>query len=103
MQIQPYETNHLDAVIQLSLRAWASVFDSIQSAMNPDVYQAFYPDGWRVSQQKAVEGVCAVDDTHVWVATEDNSTIGFVAVKLLLLWSLHAVAFLRIRRHTRTD
>ena len=58
MQIQPYETNHLDAVIQLSLRAWASVFDSIQSAMNPDVYQAFYPDGWRVGSTDGDERLC---------------------------------------------
>ena len=82
MQIQPFETSHLDAVVQLSLRAWASVFSSTQSVMNPDAYQAFYPDGWRKSQQKVVEDACAAEDIQVWVATEDNLTIGFVAVKL---------------------
>lgn len=82
MQIQPYDTNHLDAVIRLSLRAWTPVFDSIQSIMNPDVYREFYPDGWRANQQKAVEEVCATEDTHVWVAIEDASTVGFVAVRL---------------------
>lgn len=82
MQIQPYDTNHLDAVIHLSLRAWAPVFDSIQSIMDPDVYREFYPDGWCVNQQKAVEDVCAAEDTHVWVAIEDVLTVGFVAVKL---------------------
>ncbi len=82
MQIQPYDAKHLDAVIRLSLRAWAPVFDSIQSIMNPDVYREFYPDDWRVNQQKAVEDVCADEDTHVWVAIEDASTVGFVAVRL---------------------
>ncbi|PSB13236.1 GNAT family N-acetyltransferase [filamentous cyanobacterium CCP1] len=84
MHIKPYDSCHLDAVIRLSLRAWTPVFDSIQNAMNPDVYQAFYPDHWRVSQQKAVEDVCAAEDTRVWVAIDADSIVGFVAVKLHL-------------------
>ncbi|MBD2102505.1 GNAT family N-acetyltransferase [Leptolyngbya sp. FACHB-261] len=82
MHIEPYTPHQLDAVIRLSLRAWGPVFDSIQNAMDADVYQAFYPDNWRVSQQKAVEDVCAGEDTNVWVAIDAGSTVGFVAVKL---------------------
>lgn len=90
VRIEPYDADHLDAVIQLSLRAWTPVFESIQNAMDAEVYQAFYPDHWRVSQQKAVEEVCAAEDTHVWVArvfdqpeaNNASSTVGFVAVKL---------------------
>jgi GNAT superfamily N-acetyltransferase len=82
MQIQPYDTTQLDAVIHLSLRAWEPVFNSIQEAMSADVYRIFYPDHWRVSQQKAVEDVCAAEGTNVWVASEAGSTVGFVAAKL---------------------
>ncbi|MBW4508048.1 MAG: GNAT family N-acetyltransferase [Scytonematopsis contorta HA4267-MV1] len=82
MHIEPYDPSQLDAVIRLSLRAWTPVFDSIQKAMDIDVYNLFYPDGWRVSQQKAVEEVCAAADTEVWVAIDSASTVGFVAVKL---------------------
>lgn len=82
MRIAPYDANQLDAVIRLSLRAWTPVFDSIEKAMNPDVYQAFYPDNWRVSQQKAVEDVCADENTNVWLAIDGDSTVGFLAVKL---------------------
>jgi len=82
MQIEPYDPRQLDAVIRLSLLAWTPVFDSIQNAMDFDVYRAFYPDDWRVSQQKAVEEVCADADTKVWVAIDSGSTVGFVAVKL---------------------
>jgi hypothetical protein len=81
MQIEPYSPRQLDAVIRLSLRSWAPVFDSIQQAMDIDVYRAFYPD-WRVNQHKAVEDVCAAEDTKVWVAIEAGSPVGFVAVKL---------------------
>lgn len=31
---------------------------------------------------KAVENVCAAEDTHVWVASEAGTIAGFVAVKL---------------------
>jgi ribosomal protein S18 acetylase RimI-like enzyme len=82
MQIEPYQHHHLDGVIHLSLRAWTPVFDSIQKAMDADVYQAFYPNSWRVSQQKAIEDVCAAEDTNVWVAIDRGATVGFVAIKL---------------------
>ena len=82
MQIEPYNAHQLDAVIRLSLRAWTPVFESIQNVLDADVYRAFYPDNWRVSQQKAVEDVCAAEDTNVWVAIAAGSTVGFVAVKL---------------------
>jgi GNAT superfamily N-acetyltransferase len=82
MQIEPYDPRHLDAIVRLSLRAWSPVFDSIQNAMDAGVYRAFYPDNWRMSQQKAVENVCAAEDTNVWVALDTGSTVGFVAVKL---------------------
>ena len=82
MEIKPYCSDHLDAIIRLSLRAWTPVFDSIKNTMNTDIYQAFYPDDWRVSQQKAVGDVCAAEDTKIWVAIEADSTIGFIAVKI---------------------
>lgn len=82
MQITPYEPQQLEAVVRLSLSAWAPVFDSLHNVMDAEVFQAFYPDGWRVSQQQAVEAVCADENMHVWVAIEADATVGFVAVKL---------------------
>lgn len=66
----------------MSLRAWEPVFDSIKRVMASELYLEFYPDGWRASQQTAVEDVCAADDMHVRVAVEDGQVIGFVAIKL---------------------
>jgi ribosomal protein S18 acetylase RimI-like enzyme len=82
MQIRPYTDQHLDAVIRLSLRAWSPVFASLEQALAPEVYQVFYPEGWRKSQQKAVEDVCSAQEYQVWIAEEDSAPIGFVAVKL---------------------
>ncbi|MEM6518331.1 MAG: GNAT family N-acetyltransferase [Cyanobacteria bacterium P01_D01_bin.71] len=82
VRIKPYDPCHLDAVIRLSLRAWTPVFDSMQKVMNADVYQTFYPNHWRASQQAAVEAACVVDEMNVWVAIDMDFTVGFVAVKL---------------------
>ena len=84
MRLEPYALGHLEAIVRLSLRAWTPVFDSMQKTMNADVYQAFYPDHWRVSQQAAVEEVCAAVDTYVWVAIAADAAVGFIAVKLHL-------------------
>ncbi|WP_421657822.1 GNAT family N-acetyltransferase [Leptothermofonsia sp. ETS-13] len=35
-----------------------------------------------MSQQKAVEDICAAEDTNLWVAIDADSTVGFVAMKL---------------------
>ena len=84
MQIEPYKSQYLDVIVRLSLRAWTPVFESIQNTMDADLYQTFYPDNWRASQQKAVEDVCAAEDTNVWIAMDADSITGFVAVKLHL-------------------
>ncbi|MEP0873627.1 GNAT family N-acetyltransferase [Trichocoleus desertorum AS-A10] len=90
-RIEPYGDRQLETVVRLSLRAWTPVFDSLQQVIDADVYRSFYPDGWRVSQQKAVEEVCTAEDTNVWVAMsaegdaigiDTGLTVGFVAVKL---------------------
>ncbi len=81
LHIEPYAEHYLHAVVDLSLRAWEPVFESMQHVMDRDVFLEFYPD-WRISQQQAVEAVCTAQDVHVWVAISANSTVGFVAVKL---------------------
>jgi len=82
MQIEPYKTAHLGDVVRLSLRAWAPVFESIQNTMDPELYRESYPDGWREAQQTAVEGVCGAENMNIWVAIEDDSVVGFTAIKL---------------------
>ena len=81
-QVRPFDDQDADAVVDLSLRAWAPVFASIERAMESRVYEQFYPEGWRESQRQAVEAVLAAKKTRVWVAEAGASTVGFVAVDL---------------------
>jgi ribosomal protein S18 acetylase RimI-like enzyme len=81
MQIKPYDASHAEAVVRLSLRAWSPVFDSLKDALDADVYQTFYPDGWRPSQEKSVRETCASTDMKLWVAIEAGAVAGFIAVR----------------------
>lgn len=80
MQIQPYTSPQQEAVIQLALRAWAPVFTSLESTMDPAVFREFYPD-WRTSQREAVRIACTSKEMEVWVALEEGLPLGFVALK----------------------
>lgn len=81
MEIEPYDPSRLEAIVRLSLRAWEPVFESIEAAMDPDVFREQHPD-WRRGQRQAVETVCTDEGVRVWVASEGSRTVGFVALKL---------------------
>jgi GNAT superfamily N-acetyltransferase len=82
MQIEPFDSSRLDAVVALSLRAWEPVFASLEQAMDPAVYRAFYRGDWRGAQRRAVEAVCSDPAVHVWVAVEQSRVAGFAALEL---------------------
>jgi ribosomal protein S18 acetylase RimI-like enzyme len=79
--IESYEDSRLEAVVQLSLSAWAPVFASIERALDPEVWRAFHPD-WRADQRAAVEAACKDAAMRVWVAVEAGQVAGFVAARL---------------------
>lgn len=81
MKIHLFQPHHLEAVVGLSLSAWAPVFESIRETLSPELYGFFYPD-WRADQKKSVEDACTGGKHHVWVALEDETVAAFVAVKL---------------------
>lgn len=79
--IRPYAVPDRDAVVALSLRAWAPVFASLERVLRGSgVFEAQYPD-WRAAQSAAVERTCA-DAPAVWVAELDGVVAGFSAAVL---------------------
>jgi GNAT superfamily N-acetyltransferase len=77
-RIRPLEGRDTTAVVELSLRAWAPVFASLERVLGSAVFRRMHPD-WREDQQRAVEEVCASQETRVWVAEVNGETVGFVA------------------------
>lgn len=82
MNTELLDKDRLDAVVALSLRAWAPVFVSIEQTMHPDLYRRSYPDGWEASQAQAVRDVCVSPECEVYVANDGAAMLGFVAIKL---------------------
>jgi ribosomal protein S18 acetylase RimI-like enzyme len=68
------------AVVELSLRAWAPVFESFRTVLGERIFQALYPD-WATSQARDVEAVCRDDTATVWVAEQQGRPVGFVALR----------------------
>jgi ribosomal protein S18 acetylase RimI-like enzyme len=68
-------------VVDLSLRAWAPVFASLEQVLGSEIFKRMHPD-WREDQQRAVEDVCTAKGEQVWVAEVDGTVAGFVAIEL---------------------
>jgi ribosomal protein S18 acetylase RimI-like enzyme len=80
-RIRPFDDRDAEAVVDLSLRAWAPVFASLKRALGSEIFSRLHPD-WREDQRRAVEYVCAAKKGRVWVADVGASAVGFVAVDL---------------------
>ncbi|MBC8090439.1 MAG: GNAT family N-acetyltransferase [Pseudonocardia sp.] len=78
--IRPLSEDDHEPVVDLSLRAWAPVFASIEQVLRGSgVFEAQHPD-WRATQRVAVQQAC--HDEQVWVADVDGAVAGFVACQL---------------------
>lgn len=78
--IREYRADDLEAVVHLSLDAWAPVFSSIREVMGPELFDRMHGDDWRQYQRRSVESVLTDDAMHVWVTEVDGAVAGFVAV-----------------------
>lgn len=75
--IRAVTASDVDALVELSLEAWAPVFASFEAMMGPDLYGRVHPD-WRRDQAAAVRQALA--DNETWVAEVEGRVGGFVNV-----------------------
>lgn len=76
-EIRPAQADDTARVVELSLAAWAPVFDSFRSLMGEALYQRVHPD-WEADQAASVRD--AVDRHTTWVAVAAGHVYGFVNV-----------------------
>lgn len=79
-ELREYDPAWRDEIVELSLRAWAPVFASIEARMDSEVYVELHPD-WREDQRSTVLSALDADDVRVVVAVEGSRAVGFVAAK----------------------
>ena len=80
--IRAYTEQDADAVIRLSLDAWAPVFASQRDVMGAEIFERLHGDDWRRYQRHSVQSVLAAPGSTVWVATVGDAVAGFVAAVL---------------------
>lgn len=74
------EETDLAEVVELSVRVWVPVFDSLYTALGGPMFALQFPEGWEAAQRAAVAQVAGTP--HVWVAEDERAVAGFVAVGL---------------------
>lgn len=82
VEIRPYEASDLDAIVELSLRAWRPVFESLRQVLGGAIFARLHQPDWTSAQAEAVRLSCTSDDHDVFVAVADEHPVGFAAVAL---------------------
>lgn len=80
IEIRRFRPDDLDAVVDLSLRAWAPVFASLREALGDEILLRLHPD-WEQDQSEAVRTSCLGEDS-TFVAVADGRPVGFATVCL---------------------
>lgn len=80
--IDSYSPTDRDAVVDLSMRAWAPVFAKMEPAVPAYVYRAFYPNGWQVRQAADVAAILEQEGVSVLVARDGDAIAGWIGFRL---------------------
>jgi GNAT superfamily N-acetyltransferase len=82
--IRPFRESDLDAIVELSLRAWEPVFESLRAVLGEAIFARLHQPDWRAVQAEAVRSSCTSEerDVFVFVAVADERPVGFATVAL---------------------
>jgi GNAT superfamily N-acetyltransferase len=81
LEIRAFQDGDLEAIVELSVRAWQPVYESLRNVLGDPIFFRLHPD-WRVVQAEAVTSSCTSDENDVFVAVADGRLVGFSAVAL---------------------
>ena len=80
--IRPFRESDLDAIVELSLRAWEPVFESLRTVLGEAIFARLHEPDWRTVQAEAVRSSCTSEERDVFVAVADEKPVGFATVAL---------------------
>ena len=78
--IRAYRPSDEGAVVELSLRAWAPVFASLEAILGSELFVRLHGD-WRRYQEAAVRKALGDQDMTIYVA-DTGQVVGFVAARI---------------------
>lgn len=80
--ISPYETKHSQALLELSIRAWAHVFPALEQAVPRFVFECFWPQGWQERQLADLTKVLVGEPENLDVALVREQPVGWVCTRM---------------------
>jgi len=80
--IAAYTPEYRTAVLELSLRAWESVFPVLADEVPAFVYASFYPHGWRERQHSDLAAILDAEPQNVDLAVDGDRPVGWVCTRL---------------------
>jgi GNAT superfamily N-acetyltransferase len=80
--IRPYEDSDLEAIVDLSLRAWQPVFESLLHVLGDAIFERLHQPDWAAVQAEAVRWSCTSDERDAFVAVTEGLPVGFATVAL---------------------
>ncbi len=81
--IRRLTSDDVPIVVDFAVRAWAPVFESLETVLGAEMFARMHPDGWEGLQAAAVEATCNDPAMTTWVATDAaDAPVGFVSVVL---------------------
>jgi GNAT superfamily N-acetyltransferase len=83
IHVRPYRSADEDKVLALSIRAWSSVFASMEQVLGTEIFVRLHGEDWRTYQEKSVREVLVDPAMQVVVADGERGLAGFVAATLL--------------------
>ncbi|MDQ1442914.1 MAG: hypothetical protein QOG97_3142 [Acidimicrobiaceae bacterium] len=81
VDIRPFDRRDLPQIVDLSLRAWTPVFQSLREVLGDEIFLRLHPD-WEAGQAEAVAESCTSDERDAFVAVIADCPVGFVTVAL---------------------
>ena len=81
VEIREFRESDLEAIVDLSVRAWEPVFASLREVLGDPIFLRLKPD-WRAAQAEEVRTSCTSDERDAFVATVTGRPVGFVTVAL---------------------
>jgi GNAT superfamily N-acetyltransferase len=82
VEIRPFRESDLDAIADLSLRAWEPVFASMRDVLGDAIFARLHIPDWRTLQEQGVREGCTSEDRDVLVAVVDERPVGFATIAL---------------------
>ena len=79
MRIRTFRDADFDAIVKITLLAFAPIHESFRQILGKRIFDLVYPD-WKKSHREYVASLCKGGDKHnIFVAEDDEGIIGYVS------------------------